>query len=249
MMHQISIRGKCRYGRVAFGPARPGRRNNERALTVRFAALSTPYENRQKHQSASISPGPEPKSTGRGEPGQASFERPHQPFFSRISSAVRRRIDVDCVLTRPFARPRTSKTRRSELLDTTMPGTSRPTRRLLEGYRQAGRSHRILFATSPATPFIQVWPSASALAMRASAEPIGQARLSALFQSRWGVDRHRAGFTLISIQPWPVWRLRRRFQPKQSFNRHAHVHFSAFPQRNRRVRCDIESGLAVFMPK
>jgi len=39
---------------------------------------------------------------------------------------------------------------------------------------QVGRSRRIFFATSLATPFIQVWPRASALAISASAEPMAR---------------------------------------------------------------------------
>ena len=41
------MRGKCRHGRDAFGRARPGRRDGEKPVTVRFAALNTPYEIRQ----------------------------------------------------------------------------------------------------------------------------------------------------------------------------------------------------------
>ena len=54
-------------------------------------------------------------------------------------------------------------------------------------------------------------------------------------------------FARMSVQSWRVWRFGRGFQPEQSFDCHVHVHFLAFPQRNRRVRCEIEAGLAVFM--
>lgn len=51
------------------------------------------------------------------------------------------------------------------------------------------------------------------------------------------------------VLAWPCWFLGRRFQPEQSFDRHVHIHFLAFPQRNRRFRSDVEAGLAVFVPE
>jgi len=50
--------------RPASGQAIPMGRNGAIRCAQHVAALNTPYENRQKHQSDSISPAPDPKSTG-----------------------------------------------------------------------------------------------------------------------------------------------------------------------------------------
>ena len=51
---------------------------------------------------------------------------------------------------------------------------------------------------------------------------------------------------LISIQLWIGWLLGRRFPPEQSLDRHVHIHFLSFPQRNGSLWCNPKAGFAVL---
>ena len=51
---------------------------------------------------------------------------------------------------------------------------------------------------------------------------------------------------LISIQLWIGWLLGRRFPPEQSLDRHVHIHFLSFPQRNGSLWCNPQAGFAVL---
>ena len=49
-----------------------------------------------------------------------------------------------------------------------------------------------------------------------------------------------------SVQLRPGRLLGRRFQPEKSLNRHVHIHFLAFPQRNGSLWCNPQAGLPVL---
>jgi len=48
------------------------------------------------------------------------------------------------------------------------------------------------------------------------------------------------------VQPCRGWLLGRRFQPEKCLNRHVHIHFLAFPQRNGSLWCNPQAGLPVL---